>query len=204
MYFQKHNTTQANAYYDSLETQFELTPSQQNEVIQFRALNGLRVGLQGENRGIDSLTTTEVSQLQVIADTSYLMAGAMARAILRRYQNPYLPEVTLPNPNFVKRSRLKVPWPFEENEEVETAIITEETRFYPNPTQGDLFAEVHLKAQGGALLFIDVNGKTVYEKVLPKGIHKITVPTQQWAKGVYFGRITVGGKVVFEEKIALK
>jgi hypothetical protein len=59
-------------------------------------------------------------------------------------------------------------------------------------------------AQSGLLTFVDAQGKTIYQKVVVKGPNKITVPTQQWAKGVYFGRITVGGKVVFKEKIALK
>lgn len=204
VYFQEGNTTQSTAYYDSLETQFELTSTQQNEVTQFRALNAIRFGLQGEGRGIDSLTIGEVNQLHNIADTSYLMAGAIARAMLRRYQDPYLPEVTLPNPNFTKRSRAFVPWPFEENINAETAIIADETRFYPNPTQGDLFAEITLKAQNGLLTFVDAQGKVVYEKEIQKGTHKITIPTQQWAKGMYFGKVTVAGKIVFEDKVALK
>jgi hypothetical protein len=204
IYFQEGNTTQSTAYYDSLETQFELTAIQQNEVTQFRVLNTLRAGLQGENRGLESLTSTELAQLHTLADTSYLMAGAIARAMLRRYQDPYLPEVTLPNPNFTKRSRAIVPWPVEENNDAETAIIADETKFYPNPTQGDLFAEITLKAQSGLLTFVDAQGKTIFQKVVVKGPNKITIPTQRWAKGVYFGRITVAGKVVYEEKIAIK
>ena len=204
VYFQEGNTTQSTAYYDSLETQFELTPSQQNEVIQFRALNGLRVGLQGENRGIDSLTTTEVSQLQVIADTSYLMAGAMARAILRRYQNPYLPEVTLPNPNFVKRSRVKVPWPFEENEEEKQEFILPEIKVYPNPTNGDFNLKITNLSSIGKLIVRDLQGREVYSKNLNVQDISITISTQGWAKGIYQASIEVEGIPEIKEKVILQ
>jgi len=44
----------------------------------------------------------------------------------------------------------------------------------------------------------------IYNSYFKIELKTIQIQLLGWAKGVYFGRITVGGKVVFEEKIALK
>lgn len=208
VYFQEGNTTQSTAYYDSLETQFELTPTQQNEVTQFKALNTLRMGLLGENRGIDSLTTGEVNQLQTIADTSYLMAGAMARAMLRHYQDPYLPEVTLPNPNFTKRVPIaigiKVPWPVEENQKEVYEKLQPEMEVFPNPSNEGFTVKLTAINPNSKLIITDLHGKVVYSKNLNEQESTQTIATLGWAKGVYQASIEVDGLPIIKEKLILQ
>ena len=205
IYFQEGNTTQSTAYYDSLETQFELTAIQQNEVTQFRVLNTLRAGLQGENRGLESLTSTELAQLHTLADTSYLMAGAIARAMLRRYQDPYLPEVTLPNPNYTKRSRAIVPWPVEDNNKKEVnEKIQSKIEVFPNPSNEGFTVKLTAINPNSKLIITDLQGKVVYSKNLNEQESTQTIATQGWAKGVYQASIEVEGLPIIKEKLILQ
>ena|SRR5690606_5937648 len=144
------------------------------------------------------------TKLQTITPNSQFYTCANARALLRNnLEQPYMPELTLPNPYYVKRARVKVPWPTEE-ENIQGSIDLTQTKIYPNPSDKDFFAEVNLKVGEGVLLVYDVNGKQVFSKLINQGYQKISISTLGWSKGVYFGKVEVNGKVIYEEKVVLK
>jgi len=61
-----------------------------------------------------------------------------------------------------------------------------------------------LLKETGVLKVTDLTGKVLYTKQLNIGHQKITIPTKNWAKGIYLGQIEVAQKTIFEQKLTLQ
>jgi hypothetical protein len=190
----------SNKYYDSLTIGFELDSMQTKEVNNFKTLNTIRAGILGENRTFKALTTTELNTITTIATSSYLASGAMAKVMLRQVDGYYLPTVTLPNPLFTKRLRVKVPWPNGEpqNENIENF----KPIFYPNPANGVLNLLTNLDASA-VLKVVDVNGRLIHYQVLKVGYQNLAINTNSWSPGIYVGKIIQDEEIIYQEKLTL-
>lgn len=189
--------------YDSITHWYNLDSTERNEFKQGRKLEQLKISVKLSGREIDSLTKDETDILQEVADSSSMWAKVRAQSWMSLISgDEYNYDVILPVDS---TDTLGGARPININNLIgNTANIQQDkNNVYPNPVHDFLYVNYINESGKEAFITIsDVTGKVLVKKRLLSSSLSSTINLKGLVSGIYFYRISEGGTIKVQGKIA--
>jgi hypothetical protein len=198
LYLEKGEYLLGNNIMDNIPTLFNLTDNKELEYNQISGVYNILSNLYQNSATIDSLTASQVGELQTVVNDGEKQPQAYARNILLAINEISYAEPVL-FPNNLKSS--------EAIEEYENLIDTQAPRMlevYPNPSKDYVILQYKLDAeQAGKIEVQDMTGTTKHVMQLTATRDQVTLITQDWNPGMYIATLKIDEKTIESVKFTV-
>lgn len=198
LYLERGEYQNGESVLNNIPAQYSPDEEEQLEYNEISAIYDMLAGLYENGNIIDSLTGSQISELQTLEAEGTLTAQAYARNILLaldeiEYEEPVL------FPDFTKSSQA-----IEEYEKLINTKPPQMLEVFPNPSSGYVIIGYNLETEVDCSIEIkDVTGKTVQTLTSTGKQDQITVVTVNWTPGVYIATLFIDGKSIESCKFTL-
>jgi len=198
LYFSRGEYESGEEMLDNIPGQFLLGEADQQKHSNMLNIYTILSDLYSNGNPVDSLSESQVNELQVLALEGAIPAMAYARNILMSigemdYQEPVL----FPNP-------FKSSEAMGEYNELLNTKAPQLLSIYPNPSSGYVIIEYNLESDADGIIEIkDVTGRTVTSISTYGKQDQVTIITENWDLGIYFTTLRIDGNSIESHKFTL-
>jgi hypothetical protein len=182
----------------NIPSSFNLSETEQVEYNQVAAIYNMLLGLYQDDQPLDSLTVTQVNELQLMAVDGEKQPRAFARNILLalgeiNYDEPIL------YPDHMKSTEM-----VEEYRELVNTSGPGMLEVYPNPAKDYVILQYKVGAeQKGQIEVKDISGMTKQVLPITGEQDQLTLITKDWTPGIYIATLTIDGNTKESIKFTL-
>ncbi|MFN8321062.1 MAG: T9SS type A sorting domain-containing protein [Chitinophagales bacterium] len=192
---------------DSIPVRYNLTAYQDTSYKVFKELTLFKAALRTDSISVSHLDSSQVEQLDAIAQKGDLPSARKAQGILHFFYNyPYRTTPQIPDMGYsLKRDATEQAEP--ETEKIKQPPVAEPyLKVYPNPAKNEVTFSFNTGCQNediGLLVIADLQGRVMLNEVVPQTATERLVDCKQWQNGLYLYRLICGDKVVGSGKLAI-
>jgi len=198
IYLQNGEYQQGNNLINNIPSLYDLSDNEQLDHNQLEGIYNMLLGIFQNGYPIDSLTASQVNELQMLASDGEPRPQAYARNILLAtdviaYQEPIL------FPNMLKSSEA-----IEEYDKLAKAQAPGILEVYPNPSKDYVILQYNLETeQEGKIEIKDMSGTTRLVLSFIGLQNQVTLITRDWNSGMYIATLKIDGKSTESVKFTL-
>ena len=199
-YLAQDDYTNANQVMNDIPNNFELTAEQNKEYDFFYDLKTVLITAHQQNRNALQLDSTEVADLETIADSSNSIAGAQAQSLLNfAYGYNYF-NFPIPAKPGEKSGKVKDFGSVDHNNQKENHVTA-----HPNPANQWVAFDYNLPypAENATIVIRDVSGKTVTILRVNRSYGQTIWDTRGKTSGIYFYSLEVNGNIIDKRKLII-
>jgi hypothetical protein len=198
IYASQSNWSAANSLLAYLPGQFDFNVQEQEVYNYFTTLSGIMFELHQSGLGSDSLSSTQITSLQQLADNYQDFAAANARNILiNKSGYEYIEPIILPDEG-LKSGSFIFDMPVSKDYRPDYISI------YPNPAMNYIIVELNqTNISGVNVNLFDNNGKLVKSSIIPAQIQDYVIGLKDLRPGIYVLKAEMNGKDLGSRKLSI-